>query len=434
MKITNFEIENVKRVRAVAYEPSPNGLTIIGGDNRQGKTSILDAIAWALGGAKYSPANPQNDNSVLPPHIKITLNNGLVVERKGKNSELTVTDPSGARAGQKLLDSFISSFALDLPKFMEASEKEKSEILLKIIGVGDKLAELDREADALFNRRRVQGQIASQKRKYANELPEYPDAPDQPVSASELINRNAAILARNGENQRKRDTLAAMMKQRDAAMQNLRAIEMQLDALKAQREKMYQDYCTLLENIEIGKKTVEELVDETTDAIQAQLHDIDAINTKVRANAEKERADMEASAMEEEYKALTDQLEDVRKKRKALLDGAAFPLPGLSVEDGILVYQGHKWADISGSERLIISAAISKAINPQCEFVLMDKLEQMDLKTLETFNAWLKQQGLQVIATRVSTGSECQIIIEDGLIKKEPEPVTPATGMTWDWK
>ena len=44
----------------------------------------------------------------------------------------------------------------------------------------------------------------------------------------------------------------------------------------------------------------------------------------------------------------------------------------------------------------------------------MDRLEQMDAATLNDFGEWLTGEGLQVIATRVSEGSECTIIIEDG--------------------
>lgn len=50
VKINTLELENVKRIRAVKVEPAENGLTIIGGRNNQGKTSVLDSIAWALGG------------------------------------------------------------------------------------------------------------------------------------------------------------------------------------------------------------------------------------------------------------------------------------------------------------------------------------------------------------------------------------------------
>lgn len=143
MKINKLEIENVKRVKAVKLEPTANGLTIIGGNNRQGKTSVLDAIAWALGGDRYRPSEAQRHESVIPPTLHIVMNNGLVVERKGKNSDLKVTDPTGKKGGQQLLNEFVEQLAIDLPKFLESSSQEKAKTLLRIIGVGDRLAELE---------------------------------------------------------------------------------------------------------------------------------------------------------------------------------------------------------------------------------------------------------------------------------------------------
>ena len=57
MKINKLEIENVKRIKAVKVEPKANGLTVIGGNNNQGKTSVLDSIAWVLGGNRFRPSN-----------------------------------------------------------------------------------------------------------------------------------------------------------------------------------------------------------------------------------------------------------------------------------------------------------------------------------------------------------------------------------------
>ena len=83
------------------------------------------------------------------------MNSGLVVERKGKNSALKVTDPSGQQAGQQLLDSFVEKLALNLPKFMESSGKEKAKILLQVIGVGDQLAIMEQQEKELFDERRA---------------------------------------------------------------------------------------------------------------------------------------------------------------------------------------------------------------------------------------------------------------------------------------
>ena len=207
VKINKLEIENVKRVRAVKVELTAAGLTVIGGRNNQGKTSVLDAIAWALGGNRYRPSQPQREGSVIPPSLKVTLSNGIIVDRKGKNGDLKVTDPSGKKAGQQLLDSFIEQLALDLPKFMNASGKEKAQTLLQIIGVGEQLAAMEKEEKTLYSERLTIGRIADQKEKYAKEQPYYSDAPSELVSASELIRQQQEILAENGENQRKRENV-----------------------------------------------------------------------------------------------------------------------------------------------------------------------------------------------------------------------------------
>ena len=81
MKINRLEIENVKRVKAVTIEPAANGLTVIGGKNGQGKTSVLDSVAWALGGDRFRPSEAQREGSTLPPNIHIVMIN-VYADRK----------------------------------------------------------------------------------------------------------------------------------------------------------------------------------------------------------------------------------------------------------------------------------------------------------------------------------------------------------------
>lgn len=402
-RITSLELENIKRIKAVQISPTETGLTVIGGRNGQGKTSVLDAIMWILGGERYRPSEPKREGSVTPPYGKITLSNGLIVERKGKNSDLKVIDPSGNRAGQQLLNEFISQFALDLPKFMNGNNKEKADTLLQVIGVGDKLYELDQQEKELYNQRRTIGQIADQKKKYAAELPVYPDVPAEPISATELIKEQQEILAINGENQRKRQRLAKLQSEADT-------LRGQIEELLAKQAKIHSD-------LEIAQMDAKDLQDQSTAEIEKSIADIEEINRKVRMNLDKEKAETEAQEYTNKYEAHTERIEAVRKERANLLDGANLPLEGLSVEDGELTYKGFKWDNLSGADQMKVGVAIVRKLNPKCGFVLLDKLEQMDLDTLQEFSAWLKQEGLQVIATRVSTGDECSIIIEDGYSK-----------------
>lgn len=416
VKINKLEIENVKRVKAVTIEPTSNGLTILGGNNNQGKTSVLDAIAWALGGNKYKPSKPARDGSMNPPTLRVELSNGLIVERKGKNSDLKVTDPSGQKAGQQLLDSFVEELALNLPKFIESSAKDKANTLLQIIGVGEKLWELDRKEERLYNERRTIGQIADQKKKYAAEQPQYPEAPNELVSIADLIHEQQEILARNGENAKKRQNRENIVNSLHLSEARLKQLKEQLAQEEATHESLMSDYIA-------ANKSIEDLVDESTDEIESSIANIEEINRKVRANLDKEKAEEDAKQYSSQYDNLSKQIQDVRDERTSLLDSADLPLPGLSVEDGELVFEGQKWDNMSGSQQLRVSTAIVRKLKPECGFVLLDKLEQMDIPTLTEFGKWLESEGLQAIATRVSSGEECQIIIEDGYVVSDT--VTP---------
>lgn len=408
MKINRLEIENVKRIKAVKIEPRENGLTLIGGNNNQGKTSVLDSIAWALGGERFKPSQATREGSVIPPNLHIVMNNGLVVERKGKNSALKVTDPNGNKGGQQLLNEFVEQLALDLPKFMESSGKEKAQTLLQIIGVGDQLVELEKEEKELYQERLYIGRTADQKEKFAKEQPYFPEAPKDLISPSDLIRQQQEILTRNGENQRKRENLHKLE-------QDYQKINDALSELLAKQKKIEED-------LRIARLSATDLQDESTAELEDSISNIEEINRKVRANLDKEKAEDDAKGYRSQYNELTEKINDLRSKKNSLLDSAELPLPELSVADGELIYKGQKWDNMSGSERLKVSTAIVRKLNPDCGFVLIDKLEQFDLDTLNEFGLWLESEGLQAIATRVSTGDECSIIIEDGYVAGQEHP------------
>lgn len=421
VKISALELENIKRIKAVQLTLTPNGLNLIGGNNRQGKTSVLDAICWALGGDRYKPSQPQREGSEIPPHLRITLSNGLIVERSGKNSALKVIDPNGRKGGQQLLNEFVEQFALDLPSFMAMTDKKKADVLLRIIGIGEQLYQMEQNEQQLYNRRTEIGRIADQKKKYAQEMPLYTDVPKEPVSAAELIAEQQEILARNGQRQQWQRDIQSI----DIAIQNVTAeiarTEQTLADLRAQ-------LAALQEKADAAKKSPEELAMESTAELEEQLRAVETVNAKVRANCDREKAELDADDFRRQYDALSEELDAARAARRKLLDGAQMPIDGLSVENGALIYNGQAWDNMSGADQMIVAASIVRKLNPNCGFVLLDKLEQMDLQTLTAFGKWLESEGLQAIATRVSTGGECSVLIEDGY------SVTPQKEESKTWK
>ncbi len=434
VKINSLEIENVKRIQAVALEPTANGLTVIGGNNGQGKTSVLDAICWALGGERSRPSNATREGSTVPPKIKLTLSNGLIVERTGKNSDLKVTDPSGRKSGQQLLNEFVSELALNLPKFMQASSREKAETLLQIIGVGPQLHQLEQEEQQLYNQRTVLGRTRDRKKLFAEGMPYWPNAPKEPVSISDLIRQQQEILARNGENQRKRQRVDQLDRDGELARQELHRWEAQLLDLEAKISGVREKIRQIDADLEVAQKDALELHDESTEELERQIADFERINKQVRDNLDRDRAADEAKVLSDQYDGMTQQIEQTRQAKRDLLNGANLPLPELGMEEGELTYQCKRWDCMSGSDQLRVAVAIVRRLNPNCGFVLVDKLEQMDLDTLRAFAAWLEQEGLQAIATRVSTGDECSIIIEDGHAVTPVQPAQPVQPAPKPWK
>ncbi|WP_418831838.1 AAA family ATPase [Paraeggerthella sp.] len=428
VKINSLEVENVKRVKAVALEPSEDGLTVIGGRNGQGKTSVLDAIAWALGGDRKRPSDAKRDGSATDPHLRVELSNGIVVERRGKSGSLKVTDPEGRKGGQQLLDSFVESLALDLPKFLAMNDKDKARTLLGIIGVGEDLARLELEEQTLYNQRTGIGQMRDQKKGAAADMPMHPDAPAEPVSAMALIQSQQEILAKNGENQAKRQKAEQLKTAYDNATNDALLIQEQIAGMQKALEAKCEEVSDLHADLLIAKKTAEQLQDESTAEIEEELQQIETVNAKVRDNQRRLDAEREAEELDEQYAEMTERIESVRRAKMDLLKGADLPLPGLAVENGLLTYQGRKWDCMSGSEQLRAATAIVRRLKPECGFVLVDKLEQCDPQTLAEFGRWAEEEGLQIIGTRVSAGDDdmCSIVIEDGYSIDTEKPAKTA--------
>jgi len=147
------------------------------------------------------------------------------------------------------LNSFVEQFALDLPRFLTQSSKEKASTLLKIIGVGDTLYQLEHKEHSLYDQRTAIGRIADQKSKFAKEMPVYANVPAEPVSASELIRQQQDILARNGENQRKRD--------------QKEYYEKQLELAKSAYERAKASYEAAVNNFKLASLDAQDLVDES---------------------------------------------------------------------------------------------------------------------------------------------------------------------------
>jgi DNA repair exonuclease SbcCD ATPase subunit len=430
VRITALEVENVKRIQAVHLEPASTGLTVIGGDNRQGKTSVLDAIMAALGGEKFTPTAAVRSGADKG-QVTVTLSNGITVTRSftGKGSYLKVSDPAGGRGGQMLLNEFVSEFALSLGKFLVQSDKEKTKTLLQIIGVD--LTPYEERHKKLYAEREQTGRLRDRAKGHAESMPYNEAVGTEILTPSDIMAELEAKVSKNAKNREIRQKAEAfraqirMQETRVAAGEEAVAdLERRLSEARCELEERKAGLDRMRNELGAAQTVAAAVQDEDVTAIKTRLAQIEDTNAEVRKNLEREKALAEAEGYADEYRALTRQIEANQAELRSLLDGATMPLEGLSVEGGVLTYGGQAWDCMAGADQLRVATAIVRKLNPSCGFVLIDRLEQMDLATLREFAAWLRSEGLQAITTRVSRGDECSIIIEAGevsAVRQAPE-------------
>ena len=212
----------------------------------------------------------------------------------------------------------------------------------------------------------------------------------------------------------------------DRASQKVGELARRIKEMKAEHEASIERHAEMVENLNEHKAAIDGLRDEDVSEVEGQIRSAQVVNDMVRANIARAEAMAEAESKANERDGLTERLNELRAERVKLLDDAGMPLPGLSVEDGTLTYNGHVWSDMSGAEQLRVATAITRATRPECGFVLVDKLEQFDTEQLREFAAWAEGEGLQVIGTRVATDDSCTVVIEDGRIVGQDMQETPA--------
>ncbi len=433
VKIASLQMENVKRVEAVEVELSESGVEVIGGRNNQGKTSILDGICWALGGDRFRPSSPDNENTGGNANVRVELSNGLVAQRKGKRGALWVTDPDGKKAGQQILNDIIEMFALNLPRFLRSDDKKKAQTLLQIIGVEEELQKIEEEEKRLYDERKNVGRDLEKAEGHYEELPFYDDAPDTLKTTSELVQRRKEAQDHNASYDRLQEKFEACKQDIESEKKEQTRCEDRIAELKKEIERLEGEVSQHKSTIQEKERQKSELAEQIenfeyadTTEIDQELEDIEAINDKVRANQQKAEAKRKAEKLREEYEEYTRSVNQQRERKMELLQGADMPLPALTVEGYELYYQGKAWDCMSSSDQLKVATSIVQKLNPKCGFILLDQLEKLDVETLREFSEWAKERDLQIIGTRVSTGDECSVVLEEGHIKEQKAKTEPA--------
>lgn len=458
MHIIEFTAENIKKLKIVRIKPD-GSLVQITGPNGSGKSTVLDCIAWALGGAALAQPVPIRKGQ-SSAYIKLDLGT-LVVTRKfaeGKATTLTVESQDGAKfpTPQRLLDGLVGALSFDPLEFTRLKPREQYDALLRLTDLAPQLANLDALSAADFgartnlNRRAEDAEARARGITVPDGLPELAPDVEAALSALSAAGSDNAELekrrARREEDERRAAGLEGL------AQRTLDGLEANVQAVIDQYDRRVED---ARQRVQQAQLELDELLRNERDDVQKRRADLEAAVAGGRDEAVKIRdrlaaaeplpppADLaalqgavlaarrdadgvalrnrrvavekQALDLKLEAQALTDRLAARAKQKVDMLAAAALPVAGLGLADGQVLLDGLPLEQASDAQQLRLSCAVAMAANPKLRVLRVKEGSLLDAAGLALLGELAQEHGYQVWVERVADpGAGVGVVLEDG--------------------
>lgn len=431
MKIITLTAENIKRLTAVQISPDGNIVQITGA-NGQGKTSVLDAIWWALAGTSNVQDKPIHDDA---EEARIELDMGEIVvtrtfrlREEGKiTTQLSVRNADGAKfsSGQTILDGLLGALTFDPLSFKRMKPAEQYETLKRFVPDID-FETMDAEQKKDYETRTEINRRAKEQRASAETIILPDDTPTETVSVNDLMKELEDIQARNNERQAEIN--------RRTAMQNILTSKAdEIEDLNRAAQRLQEQIAEVNDKIEAVQKFIDDPVNNPTELppvedmesvaeIRAKISSADEINDKVRLYQKRREHEVEADNAEKQSAAITAIMEERRQKVNKAIEGADMPVDGLGLAEGAITFNGLPFDQAADSEQLRVSCAIAMQENQKLRVIRVRDGSLLDEQSLTMLAKMADEKDYQVWIERVDTSGDVGFVIEDGHLRGAPPP------------
>jgi energy-coupling factor transporter ATP-binding protein EcfA2 len=407
--IVRLEVDNVKGIRAIRIKPD-GSVVHITGKNGAGKSSVLDAIEYALAGTRSQPPKPLREGA---RHAQVVVDAGeFTITRRwaasGK-STLNIERKNGApiRRPQEFLDNLVGPIAFDPGRFLAMSPRDQAEELRKAVGLD--FSKLDETEAALREQRRACGQEKKRLEGVFATLPEPPKGiPDKPIDVAALTVEFNQAHAQRAEN----DKLRSDIEYRNNHIADL---QRRIEALQ-------RDMADEAEELNMLTERAKQIVDPDIASMETKLRDAETINEQVRTAQQRVAVRNDLGKATDEYDEYTRAIEQAGEDRHRMLADAQWPVEGLGFdESGGVTFNGHPFEQASSAEQLRTAIGLGLAADHRFRVLLMREGGHFDADSLAMVQALAEASGVQVWLETPSDGDgpPGAIVIEDGSVKDE---------------
>lgn len=410
-RLVELRAENFKILKAVAVRPD-GAVLKVNGRNAQGKSSLLDAVAAAIGGKDAFPAEPIRKGE---DRAEIFLDfGGLKLTRKIWNKEgggvahsvvLEYADGSRPKSPQDVLKTLRGSPIADDPiEFSRLKPKERYDLLKQLVPKFNFEEQAKARAE-LSEERTATGRLLDRAKGAAASI-QIPDgAHEKMVDVTSL----AAELRAAGDHNALIDKRAEGRSQMAEKVETLRD---DADALIARAKAMNTEADEMQAKLDKAEPLPERI---STTNIEQQIANAETINAGARALADRRTKEREAKELEQSYDDMTAAIKAIDLTKSKAIEGAKLPIKELSFgDDENILLDGLPFDQASTARKIRVSTALLMALKPQLRVLLVREGSLLDEDAKAALEADAKAHDFVVLMECVGDGDGSGIVIQDG--------------------
>ena len=451
-ELIGLEAENIKMLKSVKMGFKGHSLIVVGGNNAQGKTSLLDSIAIALGGKKHEPEevirrgethgrivldldevgvglgrNPnisgtlQGAEPTSPIGLKVTV---IFTKKAGRKLVLEAKDGSIFRSPQEIFDRFISRLTFDPLEFVRMDKEKQVEVVCRMAEID--FTQLDLEYDGLYGQRRD----LNRDLKGAEAVVDKIQVPHvmtevgtmiqtEPIDIPALITQRDQVVAENRRNDERKAKVEQLRKdwlsiraRENEVLERIKERELELQNLKLEGDALEAKY-----NDFSARALLLTWVD-TTD-IDRQISQAQEVNSLIEKKKFRDDQLTKIKSIRTQVDEIESQMESIKEQKQRMLSQAHYPVPGFKIDpDGCLLYQDLPFSQASGMQQIDVAIDMALAINPRLKLALVREGSIIDLDNLKRIHERVESMGGKLIMERTGKGDEMSVVISEGEIEE----------------
>lgn len=417
MQILELKIENFLRVEAAEIHPD-GAMVVLTGKNGAGKSSILNAIWAALGGAEAAPSEPIHAGAERA-QINVSLGEPgapeLLVERvfTEKGTRLRVTSPDGRaqyRSPQEMLTGLVGALTFDPLAFAAMDDKKREALLRTLVGLDtsdleEQHATTYRERTELNRELRAMGDTAYEEEELA-----------EPINVGEERTAHAAA---ERDHRHYLDLLNAV----ERARSNLEAQGRRVDELKGMLDRAVETHLEHAHLLERADAALAAATDVDPEPIMERIVAASDHNRAIEIYENKIKRHDAAEALRTDIQKKTTRLGEIETEKKARIAQTKMPIEGLGIGEKGVTLDTFPFDQGNFEKRLRASMGIGMALNPTLKIMRVELGSLLDSVHFEIVATTAIETGYQVWMERVTdTDTGVGLYIVDGAIYDRDQP------------